>query len=54
MFVFQFEGPLFRFMEKAPALDPLFQFPPRSPAAGSRSALHRSAPDRCLIRTVVA
>ncbi len=44
MFVFQFDGPLFKFSANTPALLPLSQFPPRSAAAGrGASALPLSA-----------
>lgn len=43
MFVFKFEGALFRFSAKAPALEVLFQLPPRLKASKKTSSLPPSA-----------
>jgi hypothetical protein len=39
MFVFEFEGALFKFRAKTPASAPLFQLPPRMKAAGQKRFL---------------
>jgi hypothetical protein len=50
MFVFEFEGALFKFSAKTPAPAPLFQLPPRMNADGQNTLFPTPDPSASLYR----